>query len=261
MISNTKYRVNNLAKDFNMKTKDLLDFFAKCGIKGKTSTAIIQPDEFALFLDRLTAENQTSDMSLYMAGKAYIPDPSKKIPENADVKKAPAPAEKKVEEKTTPVSTEKKAEEKIAPVSAEKRAEEKIAPVSAEKNAEKSAAVSDTSSSKKEKENAENKPQKNEKTQVQPERGASHSKERFVKPSFGTSQQKQAQKAPQKPQAPQNTQKRPQNTVQIKATLPGDAAPVRSTRIVDTRTTHVNLAKYDERLENFVPESSRRNNM
>ena len=30
----------------------------------------------------------------------------------------------------------------------------------------------------------------------------------------------------------------------------------KTTRIVDTRTTNVDLSKYDERLENFVPESA-----
>ena len=41
-----------------------------------------------------------------------------------------------------------------------------------------------------------------------------------------------------------------------------EQAPVapKTTRIVDTRTTTVDLSKYDERLENFVPESARRNN-
>ncbi|MBR5187178.1 MAG: translation initiation factor IF-2, partial [Clostridia bacterium] len=34
----------------------------------------------------------------------------------------------------------------------------------------------------------------------------------------------------------------------------------KTTRIVDTRTISVDLSKYDERLENFVPESARRNN-
>jgi translation initiation factor IF-2 len=34
----------------------------------------------------------------------------------------------------------------------------------------------------------------------------------------------------------------------------------KTTRIVDTRTTSVDLSKYDERLENFVPESARRSN-
>ena len=35
----------------------------------------------------------------------------------------------------------------------------------------------------------------------------------------------------------------------------------KTTRIVDTRTTTVDLSKYDERLESFVPESARRNNV
>ena len=73
MVSNKKYRVNLLAKDFNMKTKDLVDFLAKCGMEGKTSTAVITTEEFSILLDKLTLENQTSQMAAYVAGNAYIP--------------------------------------------------------------------------------------------------------------------------------------------------------------------------------------------
>ena len=47
MISNIKYRVNTLAKDLSMRTKDLLDFMEKCGMQGKTSSAVITPEELA----------------------------------------------------------------------------------------------------------------------------------------------------------------------------------------------------------------------
>jgi len=40
MISNTKYRVNTLAKDLGMRTKDLLDFTEKCGMQGKVIYAL-----------------------------------------------------------------------------------------------------------------------------------------------------------------------------------------------------------------------------
>ena len=60
-------------------------------------------------------------------------------------------------------------------------------------------------------------------------------------------------------QAPQRPipQPQPQKPKEKKEQQP--MAP-KTTRIVDTRTTTVDLSKYDERLENFVPESARRGN-
>ena len=79
MISNTKYRVNTLAKDLGMRTKDLLDFTEKCGMQGKTSSAIITPEELAIILDRLTTENQTKNMAAYVAGKTVMPPKAPKV--------------------------------------------------------------------------------------------------------------------------------------------------------------------------------------
>jgi hypothetical protein len=80
MISNTKYRVNTLAKDLGIKTKDLLDLTQKCGMQDKTSTAIITPEELAIILDRLTLENQTTNMAAYVAGNTVMPQKAPKAP-------------------------------------------------------------------------------------------------------------------------------------------------------------------------------------
>ena len=79
MISNTKYRVNTLAKDLGMRTKDLLDFTQKCGMQDKTSSAIITPEELAVILDRLTLENQTTNMAAYVEGKTVMPEKAPKV--------------------------------------------------------------------------------------------------------------------------------------------------------------------------------------
>ena len=66
--------------------------------------------------------------------------------------------------------------------------------------------------------------------------------------------------APVTPAAPAQRpipQPQPQKPKEKKEQQP--IAP-KTTRIVDTRTTTVDLSKYDERLENFVPESARRGN-
>ena len=105
MSSNTKYRVNNLAKDLDMKAKNLVDFCTKCGLEGKTATALVQPEEIALILDRLSAENQITDMTSYISGKTFVPgfEPKEVIAERAEEAKktenANIAAEKKEEKK------------------------------------------------------------------------------------------------------------------------------------------------------------------
>ena len=291
MVSNKKYRVNTLAKDLDMRTKDLVDFLAKCGMEGKTSTAIITPEEFAILLDKLTLENQTSQMASYVAGNVYIPKkganaPADKKAENnspekkEDRKDMKAP-ERKEEKKTEKVQNEKSPEVKSAP-KAEKAPEVKSAPKAEKapevKPAPKAEKAPEVKPAPKAEKAPEVKPElKAEKApEVKPEPKAEKAPEvkpapnpaakeenknnKFAKPNFASQQEKAASKPAPKPEP--KAEKRPQTTtVQIKSSLPGGSAPVRSTRIVDTRTTNVNLEKYDERLENFVPESARRNNM
>lgn len=253
MISNTKYRVNNLAKDLDMKAKDLINLFSSCGIEGKTSSALVLPEEFSIIVDRLTNDNQTTDMSAYMAGEVFVPgfegksesfetaSEKENSPSNAqakqDVIKEANQAENHHSEKNSSTESEKivSVESDVKP-QVKKDVRENKAPI-----------------------NNEQKPKKTP-TFTQPERGSSHAKERFTKPSFGSTQQKNQQS--QKNAKPQDSQKQNrQNTVSVKGTLSGESTPVRSTRIVDTRTSSINLEKYDERLENYVPESARRNNM
>ena len=42
----TTYRINRLAKDFNIKSKDIIDLLASVGLEGKTHMAILEPAEF-----------------------------------------------------------------------------------------------------------------------------------------------------------------------------------------------------------------------
>ncbi|MBQ8403999.1 MAG: translation initiation factor IF-2 N-terminal domain-containing protein, partial [Clostridia bacterium] len=256
MISNTKYRLNTLAKDLGMKTKDLLDFTQKCGMQDKTSTAIITPEELAIILDRLTLENQTTNMAAYVDGKTVMPaKPAPKAPAEKKTgengAKSAAKGEKTPAKKETPKKDTKPQGEKKAAAKNTKPAEVKEATKAEVKPEVKPAPKAEVKPEIKEAPKAETKA---------PEAKEEQKKDKFARPNFGAAKQapkaQQAAKAEKAPEA-----RRPQTTVQIKSSLPGESAPVRSTRIVDTRTTNVNLAKYDERLENFVPESARRNNM
>jgi hypothetical protein len=72
MAANSKQiKINTLAKDFNMKTKDVIDILAQAGIDKKTS-GTIDTDEFSVFLSRATTDHQVTNMSDYLSGKAEL---------------------------------------------------------------------------------------------------------------------------------------------------------------------------------------------
>ena len=217
MLSSQKLRVNLLAKDLELKSKELTDLFTEFGITGKTSTATVEPWEFEVLIDKLTERNQITNMGDYLSGKAIIKTKNylEKIEKEEAAKKAAEEAEAKA-----------KAE---AEAKAKAEAEAK-AKAEAEAKAKADARA------------------------AQQQRGASKSSDRFAKPSFERDKQKPAQK----PAEQRSDDKKKQQTIVMSGNMAAPT-PERKTRIVDTRTTQVDLSKYDERLENFVPESARRN--
>ena len=237
MIANTKIRINILAKDLEMKGKELIEFISAAGLGTKTTTGTLSVDEFSVLMDKLTFDNQIKNMGEYLSGKADI------------VHKDPLPEKK--EEETESKNAEPKAEEKApekvetAPIKTETAAPTK-------ENGESEKATSAVAP----KEAAKEPPKKTVKvqTRVPAEHGASKTPDRFQTPSFGAAKQQQ------KPQKPQSTQPPKQGTV----TLTGGGekvTAVKKTRVVDTRSSTVDLSKYDERLESYVPDSSRHSNV
>ena len=59
-----KYKVGELAKDFGLKNKDVIDLFAKHGLAGKTHTSPLEDSEVSIFLEALTQQNQI-DITAY----------------------------------------------------------------------------------------------------------------------------------------------------------------------------------------------------
>ena len=116
MANNPQFKVNQLAKDLNIKAKDITDILAEKGIAVK-SQAALEPVQFDVLLDSLTKQNQIDSIDKYMSGETYIPTKSAK----AEAKSAP-----KAEAKTAP-KAEAKAEPK-AEVKAEPKAEVKAEP-------------------------------------------------------------------------------------------------------------------------------------
>ncbi len=151
MINSPNSRISNMAKDFGVKSKQILDILEANGIVGRKNNATLTPDEYGLVLESLTRGSQITNMTQYLAGEVDIPrkkaaaeapksetpkteapkteTPKKEAPKPADVKKE-APA-KTFEVKDSPKAEPAKAEpaKTEAPAAAAPKQETPIAEV------------------------------------------------------------------------------------------------------------------------------------
>ena len=230
-----RYKISDLAKDFNMPSKDLIALVsALTGEEKKSSTVLIE-NEIAMVFDALTKQNAVKSFDDYFAmgaesraaaAKKKQDEKDRKLAEQMAIleqlKAAAAAAEGKAPEKKTEPKTEKAPEKKVAP-KVEKAPEKKVEP----------------------------------KKEVKPE----------VKP--------EPKKAEPKKEAPKKEE--PKKAEPKKETKPYDGplvappkkekqhgeAPNRGPaqlRHVDTRTSNVNIEKYNEKYENIAPANAMRDN-
>ena len=120
---NQQFKLNKLAKDLGLKSKELVDILAQNGIEAKTTQKALEPAEFDILFETLTSANQITNIGDYLDGVTHIPSKVKKAPAKKVEPKAEEPVAQKPEE-NAPVaekSTEK-APTKAQPV-AQKPAE------------------------------------------------------------------------------------------------------------------------------------------
>ena len=213
MLSNQKYRISNIAKDFDVKSKELIELLDSYGLTGRTHMAVLTPDEFGIIFNHLTNKVQFEGIGKYIDGELKIKEPEK--PEAPVVEKEQPKAEVKTESK----ATEKKVE------------------------AQKADEQRDT---------------KQENAKVEKKQEAVQQPNTKVNNVAQNNQKKDAanKKKEQKKQPAQQRQHRQE--LKVERVLPDAPDAVRQsnhvagTRVVDTRGSHVDLSKYDERLETFV---------
>ena len=111
---NQQFKLNKLAKDLGLKSKELVEILSQNGIEAKTTQKALEPNEFDILFDTLTRANQISNIGDYLDGVTYIPSKVKKVKKKAE-EEVPAPAE-------TPV-TEAPVAEKAKTAEAEQKAE------------------------------------------------------------------------------------------------------------------------------------------
>lgn len=114
----TQFKINKLAKDLGLKSKDLCDMLAKRG-KEVAVQKSLEPAEFDILFDSLTGEHQISDIGDYLEGKSYIPSKKKPAKKKEETKPKAEPAEApKTEGKAEP-KPEKKAVAEAKPAAPE----------------------------------------------------------------------------------------------------------------------------------------------
>ena len=233
MATTKNIKLSQVSKDFNIKTKDLIDLLQSLGIDKKTG-ASLEDEEFEVFLQALTEQNQIENLSDYLSGKATIVSEAKEAEIKAKAEaEAQAKAEAEAKAKAEAEAKAKAEAEAKAKAEAEAKAREKA----------KAEAVA--------------------KAKAEAEAKAKAEAEAKAKAATQKTQQNAPQAPKNAPQAqknaqPQQKQKQKQSFKTIIPTAPAantDApteyvvAKAPKTRIVDTRTTTVDLSKYDENID------------
>ncbi len=139
-----KYRVHEVAKDFDIKSNIVVDLLAKYFDGQKKHMTALEEDELDIIFETFTKENEVADLNEYFE---YMPAPKKtkekaedKAEDKAEEKAAeeskaePAPASEKKEQKAEK-APEKKPEKKAEP--AKKAEDKKPAPEKKEQKNEK----------------------------------------------------------------------------------------------------------------------------
>ena len=140
MAVKPQIKANQLAKDLNLKSKDIVDIMAEKGIELKTQKSL-EPHEFNVLFDALTSSHQIEGIDDYIDGVTFIPSKLEKAEKKAVAEEAPVKAsvaEDKDNSKEAPKETAPKAKAADKPAieaKAEAKPEEK-AEVKAEAEAE-----------------------------------------------------------------------------------------------------------------------------
>ena len=246
-----KYKISDLAKDFNMKSKDLINIVTELTGVEKKSGAALNEDEIGLVFLRLSADNAVKNFDEYFATGAESREKAKKAREEEKNKKLAEQAAILAQLQAAAAAqngetvAEKKPEKKTEPKP--EKVEKKV-----EKAAEKPAKKADV--------------KKEEKPAVKPEEKKEVKAEKKPEP-------KKAENEAKKPAAPKTEEKK----AEVKENNPSDPKPFTSQkkdkkpgatpnrgpaeiRHIDTRTSNVNIDKYNEKYETIAPANSMKDN-
>ena len=191
-----KYRVREVAKDFDVTSKVITEILGKYGTAPKSTMQVLTDGELNIIFDYLTFHNQIESLDEVFAGaKQKSPEPP------------PAPPVQEVGEVKEPKPQPQQAQGQ------QPQAQQ-----------------------------GQKQPQAQQGHQGKKPQGQQPQQGQAPKPQQSQGQQPQAQQGQKQPQAQQGQGERK------------DSSKVPQKRLIDTRGTTLNTAKYDERLDKFVPD-------
>lgn len=248
-----KYKISELAKDFGLTSKDIIKIVAEKTGAEKKSGAALDEKEISLVFDTLTKQNEVKSFADYFATGAESRAAAKKAREEEKNKKLAEQMAILEQLKAAAAGQNgEKAEKKPEPKKEEAKTAS-VKPNDEKKTAEKpAAAVSEKPNKPEEKKPEEKKPE----VKKQPEPKKEEKKAAVKK----VAEKKVAEK---KVEEKKHGYSDPQPFVsQKKDKKPGEA-PKRGPaeiRHVDTRTSNVNIDKYNEKYERIAPANTMRDN-
>ena len=252
-LMTNKYKISELAKDFGLTSKDIIKIVAEKTGAEKKSGAALDEKEISLVFDTLTKQNEVKSFADYFATGAESRAAAKKAREEEKNKKLAEQMAILEQLKAAAAGQNgEKAEKKPEPKKEEVKTAS-VKPNDEKKTAEKpAAAVSEKPNKPEEKKPEEKKPEV--KKQPEPKKEEKKAAEKKVE------EKKAAEK---KVEEKKHGYSDPQPFVsQKKDKKPGEA-PKRGPaeiRHVDTRTSNVNIDKYNEKYERIAPANTMRDN-
>ncbi|MEA4824786.1 MAG: translation initiation factor IF-2 [Clostridiaceae bacterium] len=306
----SKYRIHEMAKDFGMQSKRIMDMLGDIGVFPKNHMQVLEPDQLNYLFDRLTAQTQTPDIQAALAAQAALPPKQK--PKAAPLppkEPEPEPAEEpKIEEikaEAPKEETPKEALKPQAPVSntpqthaanmqsgkpmnnnrepqnpqprpAQHAAQQQPRPVQPAAQQQPRPVQSAAQQQPRPAQSAaQQQPRPAQPAAQQQPRPAQPAAQQRPKPVQSAAQQQrgdarrqrfQTPVVPQKPKKVEKTEpkrpEQPKNTITLQGRATDNEPIVVTTaddktkgHKIDTRGESVNLDRYDERIEKFVPDS------
>ena len=248
-----KYKISELAKDFGLTSKDIIKIVAEKTGAEKKSGAALDEKEISLVFDTLTKQNEVKSFADYFATGAESRAAAKKAREEEKNKKLAEQMAILEQLKAAAAGQNgEKAEKKPEPKKEEVKTAS-VKPNGEKKTAEKPAAAVSEKPNKPE----EKKPEV--KKQPEPKKEEKKAAEKKVDEKKATEKKVEEKKVEEKKHGYSD----PQPFVsQKKDKKPGEA-PKRGPaeiRHVDTRTSNVNIDKYNEKYERIAPANTMRDN-
>ncbi|MGM9681357.1 MAG: translation initiation factor IF-2, partial [Eubacteriales bacterium] len=249
-----KIKLANLAKDLNLKNKELIDILATGGYV-KTTSATLEPDEFSYLMDQLTKQYQITGFDDYLDKKTVIADDRIVKPVVQTAKPQPAPEKGP---KTAAPATASGSTSGVKKEGKDEKRENKAVESAPKADAQPSKKTTPVVSEKGNERNNQPKPQPKPHTpskkreEVKQDRFAAANPLAPQNPQKQQKKEKQGQEKQQRPVSPFPS-KRPINTTSTTVTTSETAEYTgNKTKVIDTRGSSVDLSKYDEKLERIA---------